>query len=286
MTRLFGILGHPVSHSLSPAMHTAALRAMRLDAFYTPFDVPPRFLEPVVRALELAGVDGLNVTVPHKQHILRHLDPQRGVASEAKAIGAVNTLVRKEGRFVGHNTDVEGFRRALKEDLGCNCRDQQVVLLGAGGAARAVGWALLSMRPRTIFVVNRTPARAAQFVHWLQASSSGGMITTVPFERRAVSRLLEHSTLLVNATTLGLRPKDPLPVDPQAIHKRLAVFDLVYRRPTTALVRAARARGALAIDGIPMLLYQGAESLRLWLRREPPIRVMRHALERAVRAMS
>jgi shikimate dehydrogenase len=291
MTRLFGVMGFPIHHSLSPAMHTAALRALRMDALYTAFDVPPRFLRSVLDALILAGVEGLNVTVPLKERIVPLLDR---VDPTAQAVGAVNTVAIRRGRTVGYNTDVAGFTRALTEALRVDGRGRRVLLLGAGGAARAVGWALLALGPARIWVANRTPSRAARLVRWLRAARpvnrSGGAvrppteISAVSYQPAALSRMLPVVDLVINATSLGLGTTDPLPVDAQALHRRLSVFDLVYRRPTTAFVQAARRRGALAIDGLPMLLYQGAESLRLWLGRPAPLQAMRRALVEAMRA--
>ena len=282
MTRVFGVMGFPISHSLSPVMHNVALQALDLDALYAPFEVPPHHLGKVLWGLHAAGVEGLNITVPHKEHILRYLR-RADVTAQAWALGAVNTLVRRGGRFVAYNTDVEGFRRALAEELCVDCRNQRVLLLGAGGAARAVGRALVSMRPRAIYVANRTATKTARLVRWLQQCSPSGTIEAVVFDREGLAELLPRIELLINATSLGLRASDPLPVDPATIHKRLVVFDLVYRAPTTSLVQTARRRGALAVDGLAMLVYQGAESFRLWWRREPPIAVMRRAVEHALR---
>ena len=282
MTRVFGVMGFPIHHSLSPVMHNAAFQALGLDAVYAPFEVSPRHLGPVFRGLQAAGIAGLNITVPLKERIVPLLN-REDLDRSAGIIGAVNTLIRKGERFVGYNTDVAGFRRALADALHVDCRDTRILLLGAGGAARAVAWALIEARPQAMYVANRTAAKAKRLVRWLQDYASGVAVEVIPFGRKAVAEALQDVDLLINATSLGLRASDPLPVDPAALHKRLAVCDLVYRAPTTALVREARRRGLFAIDGLPMLLYQGAESFRLWWRREPPVSVMRRAVEEAMR---
>jgi shikimate dehydrogenase len=290
MTRIFGVIGCPIAHSLSPMMHAAAFEALGLDAVYTAIETPPRDLAPVLRALSLAGVDGLNVTVPLKERVTRALG--RGdVTGSAWEMGAVNTLVRRAcrqagrgGRLVGYNTDVEGFRRVLSDELRCSWRGKRAVILGAGGAARAVVAGLGSCGLEAIAVANRTRARAERLARWASGVTSGVTVCAVPCERRLLSDVVRQSDLLVNATSLGLRADDPLPVAASALHRRLVVVDLAYRAPTTNLVRAARRRGALAVDGVPMLVYQGAESFRLWWHRPAPIPIMRRAVERALRS--
>ena len=273
MTRVFGVIGHPIHHSLSPAMHAATFRALDLDALYAAFDVPPRFLAPMLRAFVLSGVEGLNVTVPLKERVaplLDHVDPA------AAAIGAVNTIVIRHRRTTGYNTDGVGFRRAL-EELGWRGRRASVVILGAGGAARAVAWELGRVRGSRLTIANRHPRRAQALARWLRRHRTGIQVEAIPLSRVS----LEGAALVVNATTLGMRKTDGSPVNPALLHRGLTVYDLVYHRQTP-LVRAARRRGCVAANGLSMLLYQGAESLRLWLHREPPVDVMRRALGQAL----
>lgn len=273
MTRIFGVIGHPITHSLSPAMHTAALRALKLDALYGAFDVPPKFLQPMLRALWLSGVEGLNVTVPLKEAVMPLLDR---LDPTARAIGAVNTIVRRERHTIGYNTDGIGFRRALAE-LGWRARPGHAVILGAGGAARAVAWELAQVRGMRLTIANRHVQRARGLTRWLRRQRRGVEVSATPL--RAVR--LDQAELLVNATTVGMRASDRLLIDPAQLRRGLLVYDLVYHR-RTPLVLAARRRGCVAAGGLSMLLYQGAESLRLWLRNTPPVDVMRRALERAL----
>ncbi|MBI1992008.1 MAG: shikimate dehydrogenase [Candidatus Omnitrophica bacterium] len=281
MTRLFGVIGSPISHSLSPAMHTAALRALRLDALYAAFEVPPRCVKPILRALILAGVEGLNVTVPLKETVpplMDRLDPT------AKAVGAVNTVVIRNRRTIGYNTDGVGFRRALQElcpsrDIPARLHGRPIsaVILGAGGAARAVAWELTRVAGSIVTIVNRHVARATRLARWLSQRRPRARVSAAPLARVSLAGV----ELLVNATTVGMQAADGLLVAPAALHPRLVVYDLVYHRETP-LVLAARRRGCVAANGLSMLLYQGAESFRLWLRRSPPLEPMRQALLGAV----
>ena len=276
MTRIFGVIGHPIAHSLSPAMHTAALKALRVDAVHSAFDVPPRFVRPMLRAFTLAGVDGLNVTVPLKEAVMPLM--HRFDAS-AKTIGAVNTIVIRNRRLTGYNTDGIGFLRAVRE-LGWRPRPTQALLLGAGGAAKAVAWELSRVRGMRLTIANRHQARAAQLVRWLKRHRPSAYVHSVAWVR--ASGAARGAGLVVNATTVGMKPRDRAPIDPASLQRGTIVYDLVYHRET-ALVRLARRRGCVAANGVSMLLYQGAESLRLWLHRAPPINIMRRALERALR---
>lgn len=290
MTRLFGVIGHPISHSLSPVMHTAAFTALHLDALYSPFEVPAAILKPILKGLLAAGVEGLNVTVPLKETVvplMDHLDVT------AQAIGAVNTIVIRRQKTIGYNTDVVGFRRVLVEDLRYDCRGKTVLLLGAGGAARAVGWALVGLCPKRIWIVNRTYTKAKHLVRDLCRATAlyhsprrirwGMGFAALPLD--ALTQVMQEVDVLVNATSLGLYVSDPIPVVPSSLHKNLVVVDLIYHRDTP-LLKAARRRCAVAIGGLSMLLYQGVESLRLWLRRPAPIEAMRRALVRVVNKVS
>ena len=273
MTRLFGVIGYPIGHSLSPVMHTAALRARHLDALYAPFEVPPRFLAPMLRGLVLAGVEGLNVTVPLKEAVMPLLDR---CDPTAKAMGAVNTIVVRNRRLIGYNTDGIGFMQALQE-LGWRRQSTRVVILGAGGAARAVGWELSRIPGSVITIANRRPARAAQLAGWLLRHHPRVRINAMSLKDLAVDGV----QLVVNATTVGMRTSDKLLIDPGRLRRGMLVYDLVYHHET-ALIRAARRRGCVAANGLSMLLYQGAASFELWWKRPAPLFAMRRALEQAM----
>jgi shikimate dehydrogenase len=277
---LLGIVGNPVRASLSPAMHGAALRRLGLDARYLAFEIAPDQLRDVLRALRPLGFWGINVTIPYKEAVLRHLDR---LDPEAAAIGAVNTVVVGPEGLAGHNTDAPGFLRAL-QDAGGSVRGERVLVVGAGGAARAVAHAALGGGCRSLVLANRTPARALALRRWLGRRHAGTDVLAVEAAGASFGRLAASCGVLVNTTPLGSRPADPLPLPRTALHRGQVVVDIVYRPRRTPLLEAARASGALTVDGLGMLLHQGALALRLWTGCEPPLAAMRRALAAAATA--
>ena len=272
-TELVALLGHPVGHSLSPRMHNAAFRAQKIDLVYLAFDVPPELLEEAVRGIRALRVRGANVTIPHKERVLTLLDEVDPVAA---MVGAVNTIVNQERRLIGHNTDVEGFRAALRRLRPQGARGLRCLVAGAGGASRAVVAALLQDGAAEVLVYNRTESRArtlcADAAHWGSAPCE----VVSGHNLRAQAR---DAHLLVNATSVGLSPsikESVLPVD--ILHSGQIVIDLVYAARSTELVAAAARAGAKALDGREMLLLQAAGSYRLWTGGEAPLEVMRSAL--------
>jgi shikimate dehydrogenase len=263
-TRVAGIIGWPVEHSLSPAMHNAAFAALGLNWVYAAFPVVPERVEEAVRGLAAAGCAGLNVTIPHKRAVLGACSE---VSAAATAIGAANTLVPDgEGGWRADNTDAAGFVRALDEQAPLDLRGADVLLLGAGGAARAVAFALRERGAR-IRVANRTPAAAAELGE------------PVPFATSALDLAAGQSDLVVNATSLGLHGDEAPPELPLAgVGSGQVVADVVYRPGGTPWLAAAAARGARPVDGLGMLLHQGAAAFEQWTGRTPPVEVMREAL--------
>jgi len=260
MKRL-AVLGHPVAHSRSPAMHNAALAALGLagEWAYEAIDLAPDGLEPRVRAMAGEGFAGANVTVPHKGAALALAD---SLSETAREIGAANTLSFAAGEIQAENTDAQG----LLDALGDSPRGERALVLGAGGAARAAVWALLR-EGAEVEVWNRTPARAEQLCEEL-----GGLPVGAPEQGRY--------ELIVNTSAAGLHGEDPfaeLPLDPAGFSAGQTVADLVYGERPSPLLEAARAAGATAIDGIEILVRQGALSLRIWTGVDPPLEVMREA---------
>lgn len=267
---VYGILGHPVAQSLSPAMHNAAFRALGLDAVYVPFPVAPAQLEAALAGLAAAGVRGLNVTVPHKQAIVSLLDD---LTPEAREMGAVNTVRLDGGHAVGTNTDGAGFLLSLTHDLDFAPAGRSVLLLGAGGAARAIAYALLRADVGRLTIANRTGERAQALVADCRTRFPG-----VPVEAAALDAVAGTAPdLLVNATTVGMGDGET-PVALDAVGVTGAVIDIVYHPAETPLLAAAKALGLARTNGIGMLLYQGAAAFRFWTDREPPVDVMREAL--------
>jgi len=279
-TRVVGVIGHPVAHSASPQMHNAAFRALDMDWIYVAFDVRPGEVKEALDGIRALGMRGVNVTVPHKGEAFASVDER---TPEASAIGAVNTVVVEEGRLVGHNTDVYGFREALKV-AGFYPLSGKAVLLGAGGAARAVAYALgTADGVEEVVILNRTLGRAERLAEEMEGKT-GRRFLPGPLTEEALEEALEGAGLLVNATSVGMHPDvdaSPLP-SPDVLRPGLSVYDLVYVPPRTKLMRQAEERGAKAVGGLDMLVYQGARAFRLWTGIDPPVEVMRKALKEAL----
>ena len=268
-----GLIGDPVAHSLSPAIQGAALAALGLEATYELWPTPATELPARVAALRAPDVLGANVTVPHKLAVMDLLD---AVSPLARRAGAVNTIVHQDGRLAGDNTDVHGFATSLL--AACpNAGVRPALVLGAGGAARAVVLALEAMGVTRITVANRNPARAER----LAADLAPTPLRVVAADEATLRRELVRVALLINATSLGWHPGEtPLPLDLLAVlAPNCFVVDLTYR--DTDLLVAARARGLRTLDGLPMLVHQGARALELWTGRQAPLAVMLDAAARA-----
>ena len=269
-TRLLALLGHPVAHSFSPAMQNAALRALGLNAVYVALRCGGFDLPGLLAGIARAGGGG-NVTVPHKEKAAAAV--QRSTAAVERT-GACNTYWLEDGRICGDNTDVEGFRDALGRLVG-SAAGARVLLLGAGGGARAAAFALVQAGADEIVLVNRSVDRAADLRR--RVDPGGGRIRLAS---AGDSLMRQRFDVVVNATSVGLTD-GAHPYELVESHQVGAVLDLVYRPGETEWVRHARTLGIPAADGLEMLLAQGAASFRLWWRREPPLDVMREALRRA-----
>ena len=287
--RVLGIIGYPLEHTLSPAMHNAAFAVSGLDWVYAAFRVPPGSASAAVEAVRVLGLGGLSVTIPHKEEVLSALDV---LEPEAQAIGAVNTVFWTPDRdqLVGANTDVEGFEKGLKTALGINLEGRSVVIIGAGGSARAVLWAAVTRGARHITVLARTPSRASRMVRRICESAFAMLPSRTPppieicsMDGSLIEEALSNADLMVNATPLG-SDGTSLPVPESAIHDRLYVFDLVYFPSKTPLVQAGIRRGAGAAGGLEMLILQGARQFEIWTGRPAPVSAMKRAAEESLRA--
>jgi shikimate dehydrogenase len=270
-----GLIGAAVSRSLSPAMHDAAFTFHGLGDRYTLWSIAAAELPDLVRSLRVAPMRGANVTIPYKASVLPLLDDW-GDQPDVRALGAVNTIVRREdGTLLGLNTDVEGFHRALLAG-GYVPRDTSAVLLGAGGAARAVAWALIGAGVRSLTVVNRSPERTAALFAMLPdvAAPIAPSLVALRPDDDAVSDAITAATLLVNATPVG-SDDVTLPLAPDMLHPGLFVSDLIYR--STPLLRMAAQVGARTQDGLEMLVQQGALAFEAWTGLAAPVDVMRAA---------
>lgn len=272
--RLFALLGWPVEHSLSPAIHAAAFRELGIDAAYVPVPVRREELDGVLPALARAG--GGNVTVPHKEEAARLVDRP---SAAVRRTGACNCFWPEEGGVAGDNTDVGGFRAAVEAWPPTRLSRARVLLLGAGGAARAVVAACQDAGAQSVEIWNRTTERARALVRAARESAPGAAAELTVRERRGDAA--GPYDLVVNATSLGLRPDDPLPLELDDVRAD-AAFDLVYGEDDgTRWTRHARGAGIPARDGLEMLVRQAGLSLRRWLDEEPPLEAMRRAARAA-----
>ena len=291
-TRYCAVFGHPVKHSASPAMQNAGIAALGLDWRYVAFDVEPQNLREAIAGAKAMKFIGLNLTVPHKLLAMEMVDV---LDESAQAWGAVNTIrfeardaegewkplhafvdVPGEIRSHGFNTDANAIALAIREDLNVELNGARVLLLGAGGAGRAAALKLAEQRVRELFLVNRTRSKAEELAREIVRRFPSVQVQT-HYPRGRVD-------LVLNATALGLKSEDALPLSDGAfaLQNAAAVYDMIYRPAETPLLRAAKAAGCRAANGLGMLLHQGAKALEIWSGRRAPIDAMRRALEENV----
>lgn len=263
-TRVYCLIGSPIEHSLSPAIHNASFRSMGLDCVYVAFDVKPHHLKQAVDALRALGIGGANVTHPYKSEVVKFLDE---VSEESMVTCSVNTIVNEGGRLKGYTTDGYGGVRALVEALG-SLEGLRIVVVGAGGAGRSLVYRLAKVRCE-VCLMNRTVSRAREFIERLSGSSIAKLSYAGLDEHSYVSR----ADVLVNATTVGMTSPGT-PISPSLLRDQMLVFDMIYTPLKTPLLIEAERRGIRTMNGIPMLVYQAAEAERLWLGLEPPVEVM------------
>ena len=273
------LLAHPAGHSLSPAMHNAAFAELGLEATYEALDVTSEQLPEVMARLRERESYGANVTVPHKLTVLPFMDALTGAA---QAVGAVNTIINQEGHLIGDNTDATGFIRGLIEDADLEPRGRRAVLLGAGGAGRAVAYALLNAGVARLQIFNRTQEKAEAL--GLEFAELGN-VESVDF--RGLDTAVRGADLLVNTTSVGLEHEgvdpDLSPLPPGLLPHQGLVCDLIYRPEKTRLLKDAEGEGLKVQNGVPMLVYQGAESFKLWTGEDASVHAMMNAVQDAFR---
>lgn len=270
-TQVLGVIGHPVEHTFSPAMHNAALKALGVDSVYLAFHVLPEFLGEAMAGMRALQVRGLNVTVPHKQGVMEWLDE---ISPEARAIGAVNTIDNRDGRLKGYNTDAFGVMESLRRQAGLEELPPLVVLLGAGGAARAILYGLLRQKEvEEVLVLNRTVEKAEGLACDLDPGGRRVRIGSLEPGRQARVR---DAGLLINSTSVGMHPHEGFPplVGRGSMHPGMVVLDIVYNPLRTRLMEEAEAARGRALNGLGMLVYQGARSFEIWTGKKPPVEVM------------
>ncbi|MFD2169201.1 shikimate dehydrogenase [Tumebacillus lipolyticus] len=271
-TRLVGLFGHPVAHSKSPQMHNAAFAHLSLDYSYLAFDVEPKRLQSAVESIRTLRMRGVNVTIPHKVAIIPYLDR---LSREAELIGAVNTVVNDQGVLTGYNTDGIGYLSALEEETGFNVSGQRVLVLGAGGAARAVTVQLALRGTSELVVAARTAEKAAGLVDELQALTRSAALSW-----EAAAAQLDAYDLIINTTPVGMHPDDgALPIQVERLRPGQVVSDLIYNPLHTRLLQEAKARGCITVGGLGMFIHQGAHAFAHWTGVDAPVDVMRRTVE-------
>jgi len=273
-TKIYGIFGYPVEHTFSPGMHNAAFKKLGMDACYVPFAVHPGRLVDAAKALIPLGLCGLNITVPHKEKIIPCLDD---LSEEARLIGAVNTIEVKEGRLIGHNTDGRGFLRSLKEQANYDPRGEKFLFIGSGGAARAVGFSRALAGAEKIIIYDIDTQKAGLLAQDIRQKTG---VDAGTIDRESLAAYAAGAGCLINATPLGLKRNDPLPLPGACIQKHHLVCDLVYNPPETPFLSAAKARKAKRLAGLGMLLFQGVIAFEIWTGEKAPVSVMKSALMR------
>ncbi|MCD6083383.1 shikimate dehydrogenase [Candidatus Aerophobetes bacterium] len=275
-TKVVGVIGHPISHSLSPIFHNAAFEYLGLDFVYVPFSVRPEELKTALRAVRASNIVGINVTVPFKEKVISYLDE---LSPEASSIGAVNTISNEDGKLVGYNTDEEGFIRSLTREGKFDPEGKSVLLLGAGGAAYAISFALIKAGIKRLVLTNRTEEKARKLLsHLRKFFKDKCELCFLEFSRRNSPEVMRKVDLFVNATSVGMRPDDPVLIKPHLFPQNTFVYDIVYNRETEIL-RAAKKRGLSCMGGLDMLIYQGALSFEIWTHQRAPVEIMRKALK-------
>ena len=276
-TRVAGVIGDPVRHSLSPALHNAAFSALGLDWTYLAFEVPSGQGADAVAAMRVLGIDGLSVTMPHKDTVAAAVDE---LSPAAALLGAVNCVRRDGDRLIGENTDGAGFLRSLRTQAGVDPAGLRTVVLGAGGAARAVIVALAA-DGALVTVVNRSPDAAARAAALGEAAGGAAAEASGGPSGSAIvggAEAVRDADVVVNATPLGMTDGDPLPVDAALLSDSQIVVDLIYRPERTPLLEAAAQAGATTLNGVGMLLYQAAEQFSMWTGHDAPVDTMAAAV--------
>ena len=275
-TRVYGVFGDPIAHTLSPLMQNATFREYGVEAVYVPFHVRPCDLPEAVAGIRALDVAGVNVTVPHKEKILPLLDQVDGTA---RLIGAVNTVVNQDGHLIGYNTDASGFIRSVQHELQFAPQHSKVLLLGAGGASRAVAVALAEHRVAQLIIANRTVQRAEHLVGELREHFSAVDFTATGYHDACFRESLADVDLVINATSVGLRGEDISFLPLENIKGGTLIYDMLYSLSETALIKKAKAFDLPAADGLGMLSAQGEDAFYLWTGIRPATGFMRRCLE-------
>jgi shikimate dehydrogenase len=277
-----GVFGDPVAHSLSPQMQNAALETGKIDMQYARFQISPDELQSALDLIRELNFVGVNLTTPHKIAASKLMDE---IDDNVRRVGAINTIKIDNAKLRGYNTDGKGFGRAVRQEFAIDLRDLRVMILGAGGAARAIALQCARENCERLVIANRTFATAQNLAEELREYFAGPRVLgpvprlqAIPWEEAAIRFQIAQLDLIVNATPLGLNRSDPSPIPARLLAPHLMIYDTVYREDRTPFVSTAIEAGARAANGLAMLLYQGALAFEIWFEREAPIEAMREAL--------
>lgn len=292
-TKIVGVFGYPIAHSLSPHMHNAVFKELNLDFIYLAFEVKPENLSSAIKSISALNMYGINLTIPHKEACLPYLDE---ITKEAKLIGAVNTIeVRHLGsravhlssqssgqvRLIGHNTDALGFIRSLKESK-ISIKGKKILLLGAGGAGKSISFALALNNANEIYIVNRTLEKAKILAENLKKKLNFKRVSVISFEHTSLKNIMKTTDIIINATSAGMKNQDSVPVPVDYLNKKTIVYDLIYNPATTKLLKLANEKGCRTFNGESMLVHQGAIAFEIWTKLKAPVNLMRKALRKAL----
>jgi shikimate dehydrogenase len=280
---LYGVIGYPVAHSLSPAMQLAGFEALGLEAQYVRVEIPPEGLPATIKKMRDLPFAGWNCTLPHKIELAAQVD-ERGDSSQL--LGGVNTVINEDGKLTGFNTDGEGWVRAVREDFSLDVRDLRILIAGTGGAGQALAKQAAAEGCERLVLANRSLEKAQALADELREKfvsekllGAHDRLAAIPLEAEALAHELDSIDLIVNGTSLGLKPTDPAVIPDRLLQPHHCVYDTIYK--PTRLQEAARSGGARVANGLSMLLHQGALSLELWTGRPAPVEAMRAALQEA-----
>lgn len=276
-TVMYGVFGDPIAHSKSPLMLNRAFKEAGLNAAYAAFRIAPGTLKDAVNGIRALGFRGVNVTIPHKLEVMSYLDE---IDEDARQIGAVNTIVNENGVLKGYNTDGIGYVRSLKEETGIQIAGKRVLVLGAGGAARGIVYALAKEGAAAIRIANRTAERAEELAAYARAFTEA-----VGFGTERIPSVIGETDIIINTTSAGMHPNvDELPMNTDLITPGMLVSDLIYNPRITLLLREAQERGATIHGGLGMFIYQGAYAFEYWTGLPAPVAAMRDAVERSLQS--
>ncbi|NSW90968.1 MAG: shikimate dehydrogenase [Firmicutes bacterium] len=272
-TKLLGVIGNPLSHSISPQLHNTLSRYFGIDAIYVPFHVEKGKLEDAIKGLSAINVLGFNITIPYKNDVVKYIDE---ISKEAALIGAVNTVKNINGKLYGYNTDASGFIRSFKEESGMDLKGKRAVLLGAGGAARAIAVGLAFEGVSGISIINRTTAKAAEIAEIINNNISpiAEFYGTIDSEAQEV---LKHGDAIINTTSLGMYPDvDKTPIAfPFEFSSNQVLYDVIYNPGKTKFLEEGEKQGRKIINGLGMLIYQGIQAYEIWMDVKVPDEVIK-----------